>query len=109
MLLSLPQLLHEAGAEVSVFIKDSIVHFLRQHPWAHDGFLGRLLYASADVGPAGLSQLVAQPALFRRDPAPNAESSRYTVYPARRSGLAQATAAERLRFDKSCCGISGPH
>lgn len=61
-------LLHEAGAEVSVFIKDSIVHFLRQHPWAHDGFLGRLLYASADVGPAGLSQLVAQPALFRRIP-----------------------------------------
>ena len=61
-------LLHEAGADVSVFIKDSVVHFLRQHPWTHNGFLGRLLYASADVGPAGLSQLVALPALFRRIP-----------------------------------------
>lgn len=61
-------LLHEAGAEVSVFIQESSVHFLRQHPWTHQGLLGRILYAPADVGPAGLSQLVARPALFRQIP-----------------------------------------
>lgn len=61
-------LLHEVGAEVSVFIKDPVVRFLRQHPWTHKGLLGRLLYAPADVGPAGLSQLVARPTLFRRIP-----------------------------------------
>lgn len=63
-------LLHEVGAEVSVFIQESLVHFLRQHPWTHKGLLGRLLYAPADVGPAGISQLVAKPTLFRRIPRP---------------------------------------
>jgi thioredoxin reductase len=61
-------LMHEAGADVSVFIQQSVVHFLRQHPWTHKGLLGRLLYAPADVGPAGVSQLVALPSLFRRMP-----------------------------------------
>jgi len=60
--------MHEAGADVSVFIQQSVVHFLRQHPWTHKGLLGRLLYAPADVGPAGVSQLVALPSLFRRMP-----------------------------------------
>jgi cation diffusion facilitator CzcD-associated flavoprotein CzcO len=61
-------LLHEVGAEVSVFIRESMVRFLRRHPWTHKGVLGRLLYAPADVGPAGVSQLVAAPNLFRRIP-----------------------------------------
>jgi len=58
-------LLHEAGAKVSVFIRESVLRYLRRHPWTHKGALGRLLYAPADVGPAGLSQLVAAPKLFR--------------------------------------------
>jgi cation diffusion facilitator CzcD-associated flavoprotein CzcO len=58
-------LLYEAGAKVSVFIRDSILRYLRRHPWTHRGLLGQLLYAPADVGPAGLSQLVAAPKLFR--------------------------------------------
>ena len=61
-------LLHEAGARVSVFIRESILRYLRRHSWTHKGLLGRLLYAPADVGPAGLSQLVAAPKLFRRLP-----------------------------------------
>jgi thioredoxin reductase len=61
-------LLHEAGANVSVFIRESVLRYLRLHSWTHKGLLGRLLYAPADVGPAGLSQLVAVPDLFRRIP-----------------------------------------
>jgi len=64
-------LLHEAGAEVEVVArKDHIT-------WLHGGTvqrrLGRLkpvFYAQTDVGPAGLSRVVAVPRLFRRLPRP---------------------------------------
>ena len=62
-------LLHEAGAEVEVVArKDHIT-------WLHGGTvqrrLGRLkplFYAQTDVGPAGLSRVVAMPKMFRRLP-----------------------------------------
>jgi NADPH-dependent 2,4-dienoyl-CoA reductase/sulfur reductase-like enzyme len=62
-------LLHEAGTDVEVIARtDEII-------WLHGGTvqrrLGRfkpLLYAQTDVGPAGLSRLVAVPAVFRRLP-----------------------------------------
>jgi len=64
-------LLHEAGVEVEVVArKDQIT-------WLHGGTvqrrLGRLkplFYAQTDVGPAGLSRVVAVPRLFRRLPRP---------------------------------------
>lgn len=62
-------LLHEAGASVHVLVRESSVHWLAwRHRIASLGFLGRLLYAPSDVGPAGLSQLVARPNAFRRLP-----------------------------------------
>jgi hypothetical protein len=62
-------LLHEAGASVEVLVR-------RDHlTWLHGGKyhrkLGRLaplVYAPTDVGPMGLSRLVAVPDLFRRLP-----------------------------------------
>src|SRR5919206_524140 len=62
-------LLHEAGADVEVLVrKDHLV-------WLHGGkyhrMLGRyatLVYAPTDVGPMGLSRIVAVPDLFRRLP-----------------------------------------
>lgn len=62
-------LLHESGAEVEVAVR-------RDHlTWLHGGryhrMLGRysrLVYAPTDVGPMGLSRLVAVPGLFRRIP-----------------------------------------
>ena len=62
-------LLHEGGAEVEVLVrKDHVI-------WLHGGKyhrkLGRwapLVYAPTDVGPMGLSRLVAVPDLFRRLP-----------------------------------------
>jgi NADPH-dependent 2,4-dienoyl-CoA reductase/sulfur reductase-like enzyme len=62
-------LLHESGAEVEVVARTEEII------WLHGGSvqrkLGRfkpLLYAQTDVGPAGLSRLVAVPALFCRLP-----------------------------------------
>jgi cation diffusion facilitator CzcD-associated flavoprotein CzcO len=63
-------LLHEAGAEVEVVTRSPRIHWLQG--WASKTLhqrLGtltrRLLYAPTDVGPAGISQLLARPDLVR--------------------------------------------
>lgn len=68
-------LLHEAGAEVEVVGRARHIHWLGG--WAsktlHHGlgkFTRKLLYAPTDVGPAGLSQLLARPHLVRMLPRP---------------------------------------
>jgi FAD-dependent urate hydroxylase len=62
-------LLHEAGAEVRVVIREPEIHWTWQTPWLHTFKpVGRLLYASPDVGPAGISHVVAAPSWFRRLP-----------------------------------------
>ena len=62
-------LAHEAGAEVSVVAR------IPQLNWLHGGryhrMLGRyarLVYAPTDVGPMGISRVVAEPGLFGRVP-----------------------------------------
>jgi FAD-dependent urate hydroxylase len=62
-------LLHEAGAEVRVVIREPEVRWTWQRPWLHTFRpIGRLLYAFPDVGPAGISHVVAAPNWFRRLP-----------------------------------------
>jgi len=62
-------LLHEAGAEVEVVVRQPQVHWLTRSAKLHRlGPISRLLYHPSDVGPAGVSQLVARPNLFRRLP-----------------------------------------
>jgi FAD-dependent urate hydroxylase len=62
-------LLHEAGADVEVLVRAPFVRWLWRHKWFHTFKpVARMLYAPADVGQAGLSQLVARPHLFRRIP-----------------------------------------
>ena len=62
-------LLHEAGARVEIIVRSSNVHWLR---WRSRLFailpVGRVLYSPRDVGPAGVSQLIARPDLFRKLP-----------------------------------------
>jgi cation diffusion facilitator CzcD-associated flavoprotein CzcO len=66
-------LLHEGGAVVEIIARARQIHWLqgRLSRTLHQG-LGeitrRLLYAPTDVGPAGLSQLMARPHLLRRLP-----------------------------------------
>jgi hypothetical protein len=62
-------LLHEAGALVEVLVRQDHVNWL--HGGKYHRRLGRLaplVYAPTDVGPMGLSRLVAVPDLFRRLP-----------------------------------------
>jgi len=62
-------LLHESGAEPEVVVREDHLHWL--HGGKYHRMLGRcapLVYAPTDVGPMGLSRLVAVPDLFRRLP-----------------------------------------
>src|SRR5712692_6802057 len=62
-------LVHESGAEVEVVVRAPMVRWLWRHPWLHTCKpVARLLYAPPDVGPAGVSHLVARPSLYRRFP-----------------------------------------
>ena len=64
-------LLHEAGAEVEIIAKISTLRWIGQHPWLHRlGPISSMLYSSHDVGPAGISRLVAAPNLVRYIPLP---------------------------------------
>lgn len=59
-------LLHEGGAEVEVLVRGSGVHWLSRSSRLHNlGLISRLLYAPTDVGPAGVSTIVAVPNLVR--------------------------------------------
>lgn len=61
-------LLRECGADVEVLVKYPEVHWLTRR-WQHrTPVVSSMLYAWPDVGPAGISHLVARPALFRSMP-----------------------------------------
>jgi FAD-dependent urate hydroxylase len=62
-------LMHEAGSDVEVLVRKDHLNWL--HGGKYHRMLGRwakLVYAPTDVGPMGLSRLVAVPDLFRRLP-----------------------------------------
>lgn len=63
-------LLHEAGADVQILARRQAIHWLTRSGWLHKApdWVHRMLYASTDVGPPGLSQIVARPGLFSRLP-----------------------------------------
>jgi cation diffusion facilitator CzcD-associated flavoprotein CzcO len=62
-------LLREAGASVEVLARASQIRWLGRSASLHR-FAGRLLYAPSDVGPAGVSWIVAAPWAFRQIPRP---------------------------------------
>ncbi len=62
-------LLHEAGAEVEVIARAPKLRWIGQHSWLHGlGPLSSLLYSKHDVGPVGISRLVAYPKVLLRLP-----------------------------------------
>ncbi len=68
-------LLHEGGAEVGVVVRARQIHWLGGvvSRAIHRGLgptVSKLLYAPTDVGPAGISQVVARPDFTRRLPRP---------------------------------------
>ena len=59
----------EAGAEVEVVARRRFLNWVGVHPRLHHlGVFSKMLYSNRDVGPAGLSRLVAMPYLFRQLP-----------------------------------------
>jgi hypothetical protein len=57
-------LLHEANADVEIIVRESHLRWIGQHTWLHHmGPISSMLYSSHDVGPAGISRLVAYPKL----------------------------------------------
>ena len=62
-------LLHESGAHAEVAVRQDHLHWLNGGKYQRMlGRYARLVYAPTDVGPLGLSRLVAVPDLFRRLP-----------------------------------------
>jgi len=62
-------LLKEAGIQVEVIARAQTLNWVGLHPRLHHlGPFSRMLYSDRDVGPAGISRLVAMPHLFRRFP-----------------------------------------
>lgn len=62
-------LFKEAGIQVEVIARTKTLNWVGLHPRLHHlGAISRMLYSTRDVGPAGISRLVAVPHLFRRFP-----------------------------------------
>jgi hypothetical protein len=62
-------ILNENGASVEVLVKNSELHWIGRHPRLHNlGPISSLLYSQHDVGPAGISKMVAAPNLMRLVP-----------------------------------------
>ena len=55
-------LLHEAGSDVEVIARIPRLRWIGSHPWLHRmGPISSMLYSKYDVGPVGISRLVAYP------------------------------------------------
>ena len=62
-------LFHEAGAEVEVIALIESLRWIGMHSWLHHmGPLSRMLYSKHDIGPLGISRLVAYPRLIAQFP-----------------------------------------
>jgi cation diffusion facilitator CzcD-associated flavoprotein CzcO len=62
-------LLHERGADVEVIARIPQLRWIGIHTWLHHmGPLSSMLYAKHDVGPIGISRLVAYPNIVARVP-----------------------------------------
>jgi FAD-dependent urate hydroxylase len=102
--IELAALLHEAGADVEVIARANRIRWLRRSGWLHrrDGAFRRILYPPTDVGPVGLSWLVAMPNAFRRVPIGLGDRIAYRcVRPAASSWLVPRTADARLTLGRN--------
>jgi FAD-dependent urate hydroxylase len=57
-------LIHEAGADVEIIVRNTHLRWIGRHKWLHQmGPISKMLYSQHDVGPIGVSRLVAYPTL----------------------------------------------
>lgn len=98
-------LLHEAGADVEVLVRERDIYWLTRR-WQHKmPVVSSMLYAWPDVGPAGVSHLVARPALWRRMPRERQDRlARRAIRPAGAAWLVPRLSAVPLRTGVSITG-----
>jgi cation diffusion facilitator CzcD-associated flavoprotein CzcO len=59
-------LLHEAGANVEIIVRNPYLRWIGMHKWLHRlGPISKMLYSRYDVGPIGISRLVAYPNIMK--------------------------------------------
>jgi len=62
-------LLREAGVEVEVITKSPVINWIGMHKRLHElGIISQMLYSKHDIGPIGISRLVAYPNLMYHVP-----------------------------------------
>jgi FAD-dependent urate hydroxylase len=96
-------LVSEGGAEVELIARAPAIRWLIRGEQLRgvDPFLQRILYAPTDVGPAGVSRLVAMPNLFRRLPRELQDRLAYrSIRPAATSWLVDRTTAVTMTFNR---------
>jgi thioredoxin reductase len=98
-------LLHEAKAQVEVIARQPHVRWIGQHPWLHNmGPISSMLYSSHDIGPLGISRLVAYPKLVSYVPLKLRDRIRIrAVRPAGSRWLPARLAAVKIT---TSCGVS---
>ena len=101
-------LLHEAKAQVEVIARQPHLRWIGQHPWLHHmGPISSMLYSSHDIGPLGISRLVAYPKLVSYVPLKLRDRIRTrAVRPAGSRWLPARLAAVKIT---TSCGVSASH
>jgi cation diffusion facilitator CzcD-associated flavoprotein CzcO len=100
-------LLHEKGADVEVISRSHRIHWLqgwlsKTLHYRSGSFIRKLLYAPTDVGPAGLSQLMARPDLLNHLPRQFRDKLwKRSVRPAGAGWLAQRLREVPIRLGRS--------
>ena len=100
-------LLHETGGSVEIVARTHQIRWLGGivSRTIHRGFgpkISRLLYAPTDVGPAGISQIVARPDLVRRFPRPIQDWLRKrSIRPAGARWLVERLKDVQMRLDRT--------
>jgi hypothetical protein len=102
-------LLSEAGANVELIARAPSIRWLIRGEQLRkiDPLLQRLLYAPTDVGPAGVSKLVARPDLFKLLPRTIQDKLAYrSIRPAATSWLADRIGNVKLTFARNVTAAS---
>ena len=87
-------LLKESGAEAEVIVRQPKLNWVGLHAKLHRlGLISSILYSNRDVGPAGISRLVAAPHLFRLFPREFQQRAAYRAIRPAGAGWLQARLA----------------
>jgi FAD-dependent urate hydroxylase len=93
-------LLHEAGADVELIMRAPRIHWVGRAP--RKGLLGKLLFHRTDVGPAGVSHVVARPHFLRRLPSAfQREAMRRALAPGASTWLRPRSTGMRITTGRS--------